>query len=475
VRRSLAWRIVLTMLASGVFGAIVALGIGARVMTDAFASQIGPLLIDRFDASAARACQASPASWSMTVWTEAEMRGYAYDGRTGEAPNPSAPPLRRDLVARLGREPHASEADLRGADRSRTLVFRTGAPAPCDLVQIAWRNPAAVQRAGRVVGISAIVSALVASALALVAIVLPLVRRIRRLAAAANRVGEPAGYAVLARPGLRPDTGDELDALGHVLDRAHVRIRDDAHLLEDQREALERHLARIAHDLRTPLTSMQIALEYAADQVDDPALRDTLAGALRDAVYLSALTYNLRLASKLRSGWDPTHDVAEVDLVEVVTRIVDRARILARRRHIELELSVPDGAVRVQCNEVAVEQALTNVVDNAVAYGDPNGHVAVVLGACDDGFDLEIMDDGPGVPPASLPRLGQATFRSDEARQRDPRGSGLGLAITAEVCARIGWSLAFAALEPRGLRVHVRSGPPGTPHIAGPARPRTGV
>ena len=53
-------------------------------------------------------------------------------------------------------------------------------------------------------------------------------------------------------------------------------------------------LRSVSHDLRTPLTSMQIALEYAADQVDDPAVRDALAGALRDAVYLSALIYNLR-------------------------------------------------------------------------------------------------------------------------------------------------------------------------------------
>ena len=455
MRKSLALRIVLTTLASGLFGAVVAIALGARVIGDAFVSQLAPLLADRFDAAAASACQAQPATWSMTVWTSLAMQGYAYDSRTGTSANPAAPPLRADLVAELGREPGASAVDLRRPSRTRALVFRTGAPAPCDLVQLEWRNPAAVQQTGRIVGGSAVLSAVFASVLALLVLVLPLVRRIRQLAAAATRVGEPEGYAGVARR----SPGDELDALGHVLDRAHVRIRDDARLLEDQREALERHLARIAHDLRTPLTSLQIALEYAADQSDAPAVRDALAGALRDAVYLSALIYNLRLASKLRSGWNPAQDVAEVELGELVTRIVDRARILARRRQIELELSVPDGAVRVMCNAVAVEQALTNVVDNAVAYGDPHGHVAVVLAARDDGFDLEISDDGPGVPPERMPQLGQATFRSDEARQRDPRGNGLGLAITAEVCARIGWTLAFRALEPRGLLVHVRGGP----------------
>ena len=464
MRPSLARRIVLTTLIAGLFGAVVALAVASRVAAEALGAQLAPLLIERFDDEAARRCAAQPAAWSQSPWPAAAMRAYAYDARTGRSANPVAPPLHGDLLARLARSPGAFAADLRRADGSRALVFRTAAAAPCDLVQVTWRNPTAVQRAGRIIGVSAVVAGLFASVLGLVVIVLPLVRRIRRLAAAATRVGDSTGYEGAARAaGDRGDLGhrgDELDALGRVLDHAHRRIRDDARLLEDQREALERHLARIAHDLRTPLTSLQIALEFAADRVDQPAVRDSLTGALRDAVYLSGLTYNLRLASKLRSGWDPSHDLAEVDLVELITRIVDRARLLARRRQIELELSIPDDAVRVQCNAVAVEQALTNVVDNAVAYGDPRGHVAVVLAADDHGFVLEVSDDGPGVPPASLPRLGQATFRSDEARQRDPRGSGLGLAITAEVCERIGWTLAFSALEPRGLCVEIRGRPP---------------
>jgi len=122
----------------------------------------------------------------------------------------------------------------------------------------------------------------------------------------------------------------------------------------------------------------------------------------------------------------------------------------------------------VRCNPVAVEQALANVVDNAVAYVDPRGHVAVILEADEDGsgFCFEVRDDGPGVPPAELPRLGQPTFRSDEARCRDPRGSGLGLAITSELCARLGWQLAFDSLRPQGLLVSIR----GSRSAARPAR-----
>jgi signal transduction histidine kinase len=222
---------------------------------------------------------------------------------------------------------------------------------------------------------------------------------------------------------------------------------------------LLQHLDDVTHDLRTPISSLQIAIEQAADAASDAASRELLHGALKDVVYLGALTANLRLASQLREGWDPRAARAKIDLGEVVERVAARARILARRGGVALELARPDEAVPAACDPVAAEQAIGNVIDNAVAYGDRGGHVAVVLersSGTGGGFTLCIEDDGPGVAPKELPRLGERTFRSDEARARDPRGSGLGLAITAEVCARCGWSLAFEPASPRGLRVTIR-------------------
>jgi signal transduction histidine kinase len=114
------------------------------------------------------------------------------------------------------------------------------------------------------------------------------------------------------------------------------------------------------------------------------------------------------------------------------------------------------------------EQALANLVHNAVAHGDPGGHVAILLEetASKETFTLTVVDDGPGVPPADLPKIGDRTFRTDEARRRDPKGGGLGLAITQEVCSRAGWIMTLAAEEPRGLRATIE-GPTGSP--PGPA------
>ncbi len=82
----------------------------------------------------------------------------------------------------------------------------------------------------------------------------------------------------------------------------------------------------------------------------------------------------------------------------------------------------------------------------------------MVLEASSASFLLTVVDDGPGVPPAELPRLGDRTFRSDSARQREPQGSGLGLAISGEICRRAGFALRFSQEAPRGLRATV-SGP----------------
>ena len=151
----------------------------------------------------------------------------------------------------------------------------------------------------------------------------------------------------------------------------------------------------------------------------------------------------------------PTYRLRDVG--ETVDRVLARTRYFAKNRGIVLDAARPDVAIYARCHPTAAEQAITNLVENAIAYGDAGGHVAVVLEA-DEGrksFSLVVADDGPGVLPAELPRLAERTFRSDEARQRDPSGSGLGLAITSEVCGRCGWTLSFDRQEPRGLRVEI--------------------
>jgi len=117
---------------------------------------------------------------------------------------------------------------------------------------------------------------------------------------------------------------------------------------------------------------------------------------------------------------------------------------------------VPEGALWTEGDVTLVEQAVGNVVHNAIRHNRADGHVAVVLDeAGPDAFLLRVADDGPGVPDDQRVRLGERRFRTEEARQRHPDGLGLGLSIASDVAARHGFTLRFAPNEPRGLVVEL--------------------
>ena len=446
--RGLSKRIVVAAVVCGMAGLVMSLLLVRFTFRESVIRATAPLAIATYRDFGHSRCEASPRTW--VFHDEGGATAYAYDADTLKSANPDAPPLDASY-AHFDRD---LGIEARGLRLGGALVFRGAASGPCALVRATWGAPRGVgDRLLFVLVTSTLLVSSVAAALAFLAVVRPLTRRIERLRFAAERVGDAASYAPAER-----DDDPERDALGDLsssLDRAHDRIRKDASALEQRQRDLQRYLADVAHDLRTPITSLQLALEQAADAPDHASSSELLSRALKDTVYLAGLTSNLRLASQLREGWTPASRGAEVDLRETVERVVGRARFFAKRQGIALDAAFPDDAVPAACDPIAAEQAIGNLVENAIAYGDPGGHVAVVLAITGDRFTITVVDDGPGVAPVEIPRLGERTFRSDEARQRDPRGSGLGLAITSEVCARCAWTLAFETAAPRGLRVSI--------------------
>jgi signal transduction histidine kinase len=449
LRASLTRRIVVGAVLCGIIGYVIPRVTSWPAIRRSTAQLQAPIAEYTFSQYERSRCEVAPSSWTLSLAYGARI--FAYDAATLMSHNPEAPPLDRALWDEVshGEEPPLA-MDTMGVllSRSGTAVLRAADSGPCAVLQATWPPQPIARDIQLWLSLGIIVTVALTAAIALTWVVRPLLRRIKGLRLVAERVGDPQGY-LSAEHGA----ADELGDLSAALDRAHARIRDDAGRLEQRRLDLQRHLVDVAHDLKTPISSMHIALEQAADANRDPELTQLISSALHDAVYLAALTSNLRLASEMREGWNPGKSGATVDLTQTVDRVVARARFFARRKGIALDSAVPDGPTMAGCDPVAAEQALSNVVENAITHGDRGGHVAVVLDAHDGAFSLSVADDGPGVPPTEIPRLGERTFRSDEARQRDPRGSGLGLAITSEVCARCGWKLGFEREEPRGLRV----------------------
>lgn len=425
--------------------------------------------------SLAAECERDPRHWAKNL-TGSSV--YAYDVQSGHSANPNAPALDGDLYAQV-MAGHNHPSHLRWAlPPGGRIVVRPGESGPCSLLMVTWSAPSDAQTVHwrALVGIPLMLMFVVGLAAILFAI-RPLVRRIRALEKAAARIGDEGAFVPVNDP-----TDDALGRLAGRITDSHRRIVAANLALRERAVALQEHLSDVAHDVRTPLAALQLRLEQLAGNEPDAApvatgQRQELLDSLEDVLYLTSLTENLRLASQLQEDPAVGPDDLDVDVRPIVRRVVNRFAALGALRSVRVRGSWPDDATVVRCHPAALEQALTNLVQNAVIYGSPasspasspdgstddstddstgssaDSSVTVLLDRLDGHFELAVIDDGPGVAPEVLPRLAERRFRGDQARSRGPTGSGLGLAIVAAVCERNGWSLEFESVRPSGLKV----------------------
>ena len=264
----------------------------------------------------------------------------AWSGRMTEPLSPEAPATLRALPA--GPDPAMLEEIRAGAPSALglrffekfggILLFRRGTGGPCSLVELSWRiDPIARRGLLGMTLLLALLSAILSGLLSALVVVRPVIGRVQRLGRAAAQVGNTTGYA----SALEGDH-DELGMLSKQLDAAHERIRSATQALIDRNRNLESNLADVAHDLKTPLSAVQLALESLAGtrhrDAGREADRETLRRCLDDCVYLAEMIDNLRVGSQLAEGVSPDADGVRAEVGEIVGQVVRRLRPLARFR-----------------------------------------------------------------------------------------------------------------------------------------------
>ncbi len=403
------------------------------------------------------ACLKAPERFKVQATENAEI--YAYDLKTLRSLNPEAPALEPDLVERLNAGEKRPGRLFWFQEYAGALLDRTDAPPPCDLALIRWRatpgaRPEGAARHFLVVGL------LIAGAIGVTMLIAvrPLLLRLARLQWAARNIGEDGRYQ-----SAQDDGPDMIGELSKIIDTTHERLLA-------QRRGLKEHLENVAHDLRTPLASLQLGLEELSSAVD-PQTKESLLTAMDEVVYLDGLTNNLHLASKLERVIGPLDESQVTDLGRSVDFVLARFRVLGKRHKIEVTGARPDEPVEVLCDPSMAQQVISNLVHNAVKYGVAGGHVAVLLERDGARFELQVIDDGPGVAQDKLRLLTERRFRTTEAIGKDGGGAGFGLAITAMVAQRAGWTLEFASGEPQGLQVRI-SGPLAHPRSSSAGPPQ---
>ncbi len=286
----------------------------------------------------------------------------------------------------------------------------------------------------------------------------PVTRRIRRLTEAVE-LSASVGYTGRVTLAGR----DEVADLARAFDAASREVRVQLAEKGRREQVLRQFLANTTHDVMIPLTVLQghLAALQAKLAAGEAIERGVVVSAMDEAHYIASILHNLAVVAKLDAG-EPQLQRGPVDLNALVARVIGRHRPIARQLGVSLDSAPPDEPLTAQADVTLLEQAVSNLVYNAIRHNKAGGHVAVILEAGDDAanFKISVVDDGPGIPAHELARITERGFRGDAARSRAPEGQGLGLHITHRVAALHGFSLTFQASEYGGLHV-VLAGPRG--------------
>ena len=204
---------------------------------------------------------------------------------------------------------------------------------------------------------------------------------------------------------------------------------------EAEAERIKRDfVSMVGHELRTPLTTIRTSIDllHEAEAGTLNATQQRIVEVLEgNSDRLLHLIDDLLDMSALDSGRVEVHQ-ATIDLVEAVRETVEGERAKAETKSIALQVDHPAGGVPVWADRARLGQVLANLISNAVKYTPEGGHVTVRVVPSDPFAQVDVVDDGIGIPVAEQPQLFEKFFRTREG-QRQSGGTGLGLAIARSI------------------------------------------
>ena len=302
---------------------------------------------------------------------------------------------------------------------------------------------------------------LVSSLLALV-LANHMVIPIRRLADAARRFGE-GDYSVR----VPVEGNDELTGLA-------ITFNNMADSFEATDESRRSFMGNIAHELRTPRTSIKGFIDGMLDGTISVDARDKYLSIVSDEVgRLARLTRNMRDISRLEAG-ETTPNITTFDLTQVLTQVFLAAEKRLEEKEITLEgLEDPRPAL-VMADQDFTHQVAFNLIDNAIKFAPEGGTVTVKIEPEKNFLTVGIKNTGSGIDAANLPYIFDRFYKADKSRGEGARGAGLGLHISKVLVQLMGgriwakseegqWSeflfslpAAPAKKQPRGKNQRVR-------------------
>lgn len=199
----------------------------------------------------------------------------------------------------------------------------------------------------------------------------------------------------------------------------------------------ERSLSRsVAHELRTPVAEIAAVTELAQRDDDPAALRQALASVRDTNARMQRGIEALLALARFESGQEPPQ-ADPLDLAALLRQLGDGGEARAGGR---LRLQLPGEAWAI-CDAGMLERVVSNLLENALEYGDPDALVRLALVRSPPGWWLQLRNRASGLAEADLVRFGERHWRGD--RENDARHAGLGLALTRAMAVALGLQLQF--------------------------------
>jgi signal transduction histidine kinase len=272
---------------------------------------------------------------------------------------------------------------------------------------------------------------------------------LRRLAAAAARIGG----GDLESP-VQAEGEDEVAQLAERMEEMRRSLHQTYTQLRQLNQLKDEYLFSVAHEVRTPLSSLVASVEILSSDYSDMApqeLASTVRRIERSAVRLKTLVENVLDAGSIRAGRFSIYPSA-LDLHQVVEGTVVTLQPLLDEKRQRLDLDVPEALPAVMADERRIGQVFANLLSNASKFGPEGDRIEVRAAARENDILIGVTDHGPGIPLPEQGELFERYFRAASSARSTP-GTGLGLAISKAIVEAHGGSVGLESDPKTGTTI----------------------
>jgi len=245
----------------------------------------------------------------------------------------------------------------------------------------------------------------------------------------------------------------ELEEKSASLERASGDLRAANAQLQSLDRLKDDFMSSVTHELRTPLTSIRTMAELMVDEPDMAAAQrqQFVQIIVTETERLSRLVNQVLDLAKIESGHAQWHNT-DVDLGHLLEQAVQTTAGMFHDRGADVQLALPPQAVVLRADPDRLTQVVLNLLSNAAKFvPDHSGRVDIVLSRSDQGIQVAIQDNGPGVPASQRSQIFEKFHQGQDGGVR-PQGTGLGLPISRQIVEHLGGRIWVEPTPQRGAR-----------------------